>query len=114
MADREKVIRGLGCLAGEYDMESNKCAGCGYLECATFALCICEIARDAIELLKAGEPGWISVDKALPEEGDNVLVYCAESGEITTDCWWCDEWHMLGEEVTHWMPLPEPPKGDEV
>lgn len=25
----EKVIKGLGCLAGEYDMENNKCAGCG-------------------------------------------------------------------------------------
>ena len=53
---------------------------------------------------------WVSCDKALPEEGVSVLVYCADSQEIAVDCWWCDEWHMFGEEVTHWMPLPEPPK----
>lgn len=59
----EKVIKGLGCLAGEYDMEDNKCAGCGYRDCATFAICIGEIARDALSLLKAQEPRVMTLEE---------------------------------------------------
>ena len=67
---------------------------------------------------------WISVDDRLPEDSndgfaDAVLVTdgfvqhmayfvggewrFAESGEIKEPMWY---------RVTHWMPLPEPPKGE--
>ena len=56
---------------------------------------------------------WISVEEKLPEPTVNVLVRY-EDGEIDIDAWF----RMFGRflmdnddnRVTHWMPLPEPPK----
>lgn len=61
--------------------------------------------------------GWISVKDDLPKEfGEPCIVYNGSSvqygdyfsnGEwYTPDCYESDE--IIG--VTHWMPLPEPPK----
>ena len=59
---------------------------------------------------------WIPVTERLPEEDGWYLVYRGEYGGIcivhykvlkTKGKWMC-KW----EEVTHWMPLPEPPKGE--
>lgn len=61
---------------------------------------------------------WISVESELPEERVDVIVYCDGCGGsflITAkymDGLWVDTWSG-GENmecVTHWMPLPEPPK----
>lgn len=61
---------------------------------------------------------WISVEGELPKEGDKVLLY---SGIYGSPCFWFASrvrdrifrnecgWERDGE-VTHWMPLPEPPK----
>lgn len=66
---------------------------------------------------------WISVKKALPEEGELVLTidsresleqyrvdYIIKFENIEEPYIWayrlCDDW----EDVTHWMPLPKPPK----
>ena len=65
---------------------------------------------------------WISVKERLPEHGEVVLV--CDNREATPyiglwtlepnigggDCW-NDEagWWRPFAEVTHWMPLPEPP-----
>ena len=51
---------------------------------------------------------WIPVSKQLPEDGVRVLVY---DGVLVYDAdysydYGAWEW---GAEVTHWMPLPEPP-----
>lgn len=86
-------------------------------------------AADEIERLRAGRPRWISTKERVPEDDRTVLI------------WWlkaaieCRGWvpgavrgryiHVLGEwrpvgangnfsnEVTHWMPLPEPPQEDD-
>jgi hypothetical protein len=78
-----------------------------------------------------GVSKWISVEDRLPEEhtnlmgsgfSDNVIVIDA-SGYMTV-CNYMYPWRnmsLLGfrppkgsnikpEEITHWMPLPEPPK----
>jgi len=55
MDDLEKVIKGLECLAGMNEMKSHPCDSCGYQECQTYAICIGEIARDSLSLLKAQE-----------------------------------------------------------
>ena len=55
---------------------------------------------------------WISVKDRLPEKYEEVLVYSAKYG-VQVD-WIADNtdylWWNYGELVTHWMPLPEPPK----
>lgn len=63
---------------------------------------------------------WISVKERLPGDRRSVLVYCPYNKCIFTAYYddFAGEWvHfggcMPGEvyfPVTHWMPLPEPPK----
>ena len=69
---------------------------------------------------------WISVKDRLPDY-DTYTLWCREDGfmfiaEIDHDCTWSifkdiyerpapflDE-HEVVAKITHWMPLPEPPK----
>lgn len=67
-------------------------------------------------------PSWISVKDRLPELGEEVLVYYhwinpPEKGSIGKDSMHIRDISMNpvwkkhpGGKVTHWMPLPEPPK----
>ena len=64
---------------------------------------------------------WISVKDRLPLCGGRYLVFRPYyhydgSGDVAVcyfDVWtdtWCDDDEMLSEgDVSHWMPLPEPP-----
>lgn len=59
---------------------------------------------------------WISVEKRLPSVNTDALVVYqggAEGRYVGADSLTKDgEWLWAGEDekVTHWMPLPEPPK----
>ena len=61
---------------------------------------------------------WISVDERLPEEKANCLVhykhaYCDNDGYWAIGLTFYDgNKFVIGKEykITHWMPLPEPPK----
>ena len=63
---------------------------------------------------------WISVTERLPEKGEEVLVFNTREDWIGFAWMRPDEtWTALGfdfpfdlGEVTHWMPLPQPPKGE--
>lgn len=55
MVDREKVIKGLECLAQEKEPAANPCKDCGYISRPNFAFCIKDVAVDALELLKEQE-----------------------------------------------------------
>ena len=58
---------------------------------------------------------WISVDDRLPTyEDGKVLIYTAYGISIaqktTTNHWKGD--NAIPKLITHWKPLPEPPKGE--
>ena len=88
-----------------------------------FKHCIDQIERDQKEIAELREklPKWISVDDRLPEvwinEEDDVLVnYMIYSPDFGVDIGSyhakAQRWVCMGLpcSVTHWMPLPEPPK----
>jgi len=56
---------------------------------------------------------WIKVEDRLPEIGVNVFIYesdgMMEIGEYNVDSWIESRECILRDDVTHWMPLPEPP-----
>lgn len=63
---------------------------------------------------------WISVNDRLPEPWKPVLIYsrhdfCESALYIGVSGKWRVTWNheMLdADSVTHWMPLPQPPKGE--
>ena len=59
---------------------------------------------------------WNSVEERLPNEGVRVLVWLKgddrQYTSIDTDRLSFKKWVRWGRLVTHWMPLPEPPKGE--
>lgn len=87
-----------------------------------------------VEQLSSGKKsGWISVEDRLPESPGGewiceVVIACEEGGNVSPMIYertrrggtrgkkierWKYIWgKVAGVKVTHWMPLPEPPKGD--
>ncbi len=78
----------------------------------------CRGWNDAVsEMEESG--GWISVEDGLPEEKIRVLVsgdkYPTVIGWIMFGEWATDFGCMYKDyPVTHWMPLPKPPKRGDV
>jgi len=69
-------------------------------------------AADEIDRLKRGE--WISVKERLPDaEGRYFATDGYKVGEgifLDGKMYACDLSPFLTEDITHWQPLPEPPK----
>lgn len=84
---------------------------------------------DAVDVAPTAQPQWISVEERLPETiacyagtayseavivfttGKKVLIAIFDGEDFLSDG--IDYWDAEHDEVTHWMPLPEPPKGVE-
>ena len=118
---RSKVWTGAAVVAGE-DFKA--------LSMAVDALREQELARNSHDVAQACE--WISVEERLPEDDPNVkkhiegerfgfLTVLVYNGVVKqTNRFFCNEaryglpktnsWEWVSQNVTHWMPLPEPPK----
>lgn len=82
---------------------------------------------DIIETIPAADAQpvnqWISVKDRLPKIGQNVLIYYPkwagdeiqvarlDNDGMTFDI--CGEFNVGTGVVTHWMSLPEPPRGGD-
>lgn len=92
--------------------------------------CVEDLLDDALALIERLEserdaalakvPRWISVEERLPEHEHEVLVYTDRYGGRTEFAYYVrhlEAWYqnccLLIPNVTHWMPLPEPPKEEE-
>ena len=61
--------------------------------------------------LRASAPKWISVEDRLPEQGEEAICIAADGDMMIgkyTEWGWMFPCYF--EELTHWMPIPQPPK----
>ena len=121
MKTSEEIKRGLVCCK---DIGKCSCACPYYTECM-YLLKGQVVKSDAlayIQQLEEQVPRWTSVEERLPEPFVPVLVHIpsekphptVREGYVTRKGKWhaclCD---LYPHEVTHWMPLPEPPEEDD-
>lgn len=62
------------------------------------------------------QSGWISVTDRFPESAETVLVFMDNgvwSGFHDTESWFVHGWSKNPFKVTHWRPMPQPPKASE-
>lgn len=53
---------------------------------------------------------WIPVEERLPEKHSEYIVCACDEGEPIDERIWGDTEYDISDIVTHWMPLPKPPK----
>lgn len=125
MADIEKVKHGLKAHTNECAWACNE--NCPYYEPSEYGCCdnLIKDALSVIEELQAEieriQPKWISVSERMPEDESDIIVYCDDGEEsrivacnydngVWFDCVFNTV--MVFKNITHWMPLPKPPKKD--
>ena len=106
-------------------------------ECKTCQICneryhgddddLCYFKCVAKEIINHGyrKQEWISVDERLPEESGIYLAYSYQGNRLVLDysarhklfnsfdSYSTEQAEVFAIGVTHWMPLPEAPKGGE-
>lgn len=131
MVDKEKVLKGLECCSKSI---SKACP----MECPYRVECLMQddklymysVMHDALELMKE-PPQWISVDDRMPPDDQMVIGYTPVDGymfigfhkihkySLKDASYSYSYWYIITsmrstkhmhKKVTHWMPLPEPPK----
>lgn len=78
-------------------------------ECMTQSHCF-EIKRMAIQALE--QTRWIPVSEKFPEESGEYLI--SINGGVTTSWFYRADgvWSYRNADITAWMPLPQPYKGE--
>ena len=133
--DADALIESLG----QWQRDAEKSPQ-GYVGLMEFMMALAQAAVAQIptltidDLRKKGEANWISVRERLPKDNQRVLIcykhpcnksvkmlnlaffqeigkYDFVDGKRNVFCYDSDDWgHRPYKHVTHWMPLPEPPK----
>ena len=63
------------------------------------------------ELEERAEGEWISVEEKLPERNGRYLTHCNIEGQsLVCVLYYCKIGGFNESTVTHWKPLPQPPK----
>lgn len=86
--------------------------------CIRASCAVCKIAR---QLIAEGyrKQEWISVKYRLPGDGEERVMVALNTednigrNKIDTDRYLDGRWVRWGDSVTHWMPLPDAPKGGD-
>lgn len=78
-------------------------------------LCVCDFLRF---LPAVSVPQWISIKDRVPEDNDRVIAFRQYEAEVSAYrycvMWgWALKTSVSHSGITHWMPLPEPPKGEQ-
>ena len=77
---------------------------------------LAEDFNGAVELLhKREKPRWIPATERLPEEDGCYLVAVKNDHQrrYSKTAWFSHSSWFARQDVTHWMPLPQPPKEDK-
>lgn len=85
MVDRAKVLKGLQCLARTREPTSNPCADCGYVDRPNFAMCVVDIANDALDLLKQEEE--VPVKRCRVHPNARYPFSCGNCGSYLMTTW---------------------------
>lgn len=64
-----------------------------------------EIAISALESQR-----WIPVEERLPEDDETIIVYKPLAKGTTIEMQITQGWCLNPTIMSHWMPLPQPPK----
>lgn len=65
------------------------------------------------DVIVNNKPKWIPVTDKLPQKCQFYLVTdfgVVEEAYYNSDCLWISRYDDKLKDVTHWMPLPQPPK----
>ena len=127
MRTPDEIKKGLECyiVQNTGGCENIPCRDCShYNPNSAYTITACKDALACIQQLEAAQPKWISVEDELPKrwrENDkeqtliNYQIYSPEYGvDVGNYLKPAGVWVIMGlpVKVTHWMPLPEPPKED--
>lgn len=74
------------------------------------------LADDVIDIVANGltVQEWVSVKDRLPEENTTVIV-ATDNGIVFQCLYSYDGWDLWDDNdinITHWQPMPQPPKGE--
>lgn len=115
MTDREKLLKLI--LEADDICEATDCVygdNCKYSKCTW---CRHEMTADHLIANGVTIQRWIPVEERLPQEFVSVLGYMTDAGNFPTvrECYVVGRaffFPALGDvhPVSHWMPIPEPPK----